>query len=313
MSGALDTPLVSIVVPSYNHERYLRAAIDSILAQDYPRVELIVIDDGSTDGSPDILKSYGNRFHWEIQSNQGQVATQNRAWLASRGDILGYLSADDVLMPPAVSRSVECLKSNPGAVLAYCDFNLVDPSGRFIRRVRTPDFSYHDMLVKGLCPPGPGALFTRAAFEKAGLWDKDLRTALDYDYWLRLGLHGKFVRIPEVLAHYRMHPGQESFSSMNEGMSGEPVRIVSRLYDNPALPRDLLPFKAEALSNAHVLAARLHLRGGRFRLGMRSLRQAFRLSPRGVLRWHTLRMAANVLLNRTLHRALWAINSVLRR
>jgi hypothetical protein len=198
-------------------------------------------------------------------------------------------------------------------VLAYCDFNLVDPSGRFIRRVRTPDFSYHNMLVKGLCPPGPGAFFTRAAFEKAGLWDKDLRTALDYDYWLRLGLHGPFVRIPEVLAHYRMHPGQESFSSMNEGMSGEPVRIVSRLYDNPALPRGLLPFKAEALSNAHVLAARLHLRGGRFRLGMRSLREAFRLSPRGVLRWHTVRMGANVLLNRTLHRALWAINSVLRR
>jgi glycosyltransferase involved in cell wall biosynthesis len=313
MSAAPDMPLVSLVIPSYNHARYLRAAIDSVLAQDYPRVELIVIDDGSTDGSPEILRSYGSRFRWEVQSNQGQVATQNRAWRSSRGDVLGYLSADDVLLPQAISRSVACLRGHPDAVLAYCDFNLVDPSGRFIRRVRTPDFSYRDMLVKGLCPPGPGAFFTRTGFEKTGLWDKDLRTALDYDYWLRLGLHGRFVRIPEVLAHYRMHPGQESFSSMNEGMSEEPVRIVSRLYDNPALPRELLAFKQEALSNAHVLAARLHLRGGRFRLGMRSLRTAYRLSPRGVLRWRTARMGANVLLNRVLHRVLWAVNGVLRR
>src|SRR5437762_6047257 len=87
-------PLVSIVVPSYNHGRYLREAVDSIVAQDYPRIELIVIDDGSTDDSPEILRSYGNRFHWERQPNQGQVATLNRGWLMSKGEILAYLSAD---------------------------------------------------------------------------------------------------------------------------------------------------------------------------------------------------------------------------
>src|SRR5688572_17065204 len=98
LNAGAAAPLVSIVVPSYNHARYLGEAIDSILAQDYPKIELIVIDDGSTDGSPEILRGYGKRFHWELQTNQGQVATLNRGWMMSRGDIIGYLSADDVLL-----------------------------------------------------------------------------------------------------------------------------------------------------------------------------------------------------------------------
>jgi glycosyltransferase involved in cell wall biosynthesis len=306
-------PLVSIVIPSYNHARYLAAAIDSVLAQDYPDIELIVIDDGSTDRSPDILKGYGSRFHWEIQSNQGQVATLNRGWLMSRGDILGYLSADDVLLPQAVARSVSCLRSNPDAVLTYCDFKLIDPNGRFIRRIRTPDFRYRDMVVKAICPPGPGAFFRRSAFDRTGLWDKELRTMLDYDYWLRLGLQGPFVRIPEVLALYRMHAGQETFSAMNERMSEEPVRIVSRLFDNPALPRELVESKNQAISNAHLRSAQLHLRGARYGLGMRSLRQAFQLCPRNLFTWRMVRLTANVFLNRAIHRTLWTINSVLRR
>jgi glycosyltransferase involved in cell wall biosynthesis len=315
--GALNdrrgVPLVSIVIPSYNHARYLEAAIDSILAQDYPNIELIVIDDGSTDGSAEILKRYGGRFHWELQANQGQVATQNRAWLMSRGEILAYLGADDVLLPQAVSRSVSCLEANPHAVLAYCDFNFIDPNGRPIRRIRTPEFSYRDMLAKAACPPGPGAFFRRWAFDKAGLWDRDLHTMLDYDYWLRLGLHGPFVRIPEVLALYRVHPGQLTFSRMNERMSEEPVRIVSRVLENPALPRELLQFSNQALGNAHLSSAQLHFRGGRYRLGMRSLREAWRLYPRNLFTWRFVRQTANVLLNRTAHRIFWAVNSVLRR
>src|SRR5690349_6912099 len=97
-----EQPLVSIVIPSYNHARYLAAAIESVLAQDHPRVELIVIDDGSTDGSAAVLEKYRGRFHWEVQRNQGQAATMNRGWRLSRGEILAYLSADDVLLPQAV-------------------------------------------------------------------------------------------------------------------------------------------------------------------------------------------------------------------
>src|SRR5437764_14102134 len=101
-----EAPLVSIVIPSYNHARYLAAAIDSVLAQDYPRVELMVIDDGSTDGSSAVLERYRGRFRWETQPNRGQAATMNRGWRMSRGEVLAYLSADDTLASDAVSKSV---------------------------------------------------------------------------------------------------------------------------------------------------------------------------------------------------------------
>jgi len=306
-------PLVSIVIPSYNHGRYLEAAIDSILAQDYPRVELIVIDDGSTDGSPEVLKKYGTRFHWEIQPNQGQVATLNKAWLMSRGEILAWLGADDLLLPDAVSTSVKHLTASPDVVLTYCDFNLIDPKGRFIRRVRTPEFRYSDMVVKAACPPGPGAFFRRSAFLTTGLWDSSLKIMLDYDYWLKLGLQGPFLRIPRVLALYRVHPGQETFSTMDESKAAEPVRVIARLLENPALPADLGKLKNKALSNAHLTSAQLHFRGHRYRPGLRSLQQAFSLWPRNIFTWRMVRIALNVLFNRTVYRLLWAFNSVLRR
>src|SRR5947207_7126779 len=113
------SPLVSIVIPSYNHARYLEAAIESVLAQDYAQVELIVIDDGTTDGSAALLEKYRGRFRFEIQQNQGQAATVNRGWRLSRGELLGYLSADDALLPRAVSASVACLDRNPAAAICY--------------------------------------------------------------------------------------------------------------------------------------------------------------------------------------------------
>lgn len=300
-------PLVSIVIPSYNHERYLKEAIDSILAQDYPAVELIVIDDKSTDSSPAVLKSYGTRFHWEFQRNQGQVATLNRGWLMSRGQILAYLSADDVLLPGAVSHAVRCLDSNADAVLSYCDFNLIDPDSAVVRRVRTPDFNYREMLTKMICPPGPGAFFRRSAFEKAGVWHTEFRQMLDYEYWLRLGLHGRFVRIPEVLAAYRVHPGSQSFAATSQIRPEEPVKIIEAYFDSTLVPVELRGARAEALSAAHLHSAHIHFRIGNYRLGVATLRRGIRLYPRNLFTPRLFRVAFNVGFNRIGHRILWRL------
>jgi glycosyltransferase involved in cell wall biosynthesis len=313
LNGQPTAPsLVSIVIPSYNHERYLAAAIDSVLAQDYPRIELIVIDDGSTDGSPGILKTYGSRFHWEIQSNQGQVATLNRGWLMSRGDVLAYLSADDLLLPGAVSTAIRCLERNPDAVLAYCDFNLIDPNSAVVRRVRTPDFDYREMLTKMICPPGPGAFFRRSAFEKAGTWHTGFRQMLDYEYWLRLGLHGRFVRIPEVLAAYRVHPGSQSFIAGSQIRPEEPIKIIEAYFDGPLVPQHLKDARTEALGTAHLHSAHLHFRMGNYRRGLAALRRGFALHPRNVLSLRPLRVAFNIVFNRIGHRLLWTLRGILR-
>lgn len=313
MNSVSDSlPLVSIVIPSYNHARYLPAAIDSILAQDYPNIEVIVIDDGSTDGSRDILAQYTGRIHWEAQPNQGQVATLNRGWLMSRGDILGYLSADDLLLPGAVAEEVRCLGRNPDAVLAYCDFNLIDPGSAVVRRVDTPEFDYLEMVTKFVCAPGPGALFRRPAFEKAGLWDPSFHQMLDYEYWLRLGRVGRFVRVPRVLAAYRVHPGSQTFASTTQIRPEEPIKIIEAYFDGPLVSQNLRDAKAEALSTAHLYSAHLHFRVGNYRQGLTTIRRAFVLHPRNMLSLRPLRIALNILFNRIGHRVLWTMRRLAR-
>jgi glycosyltransferase involved in cell wall biosynthesis len=311
LNAARVAPLVSIVVPSYNHARYLREAIDSILAQDYARLELIVIDDGSTDGSPEILRGYGTRFHWELQQNQGQVATLNRGWLMSKGGIIGYLSADDLLLPGAVAAAVRCLEDHPDAVLAYCDFNLIDPDSAVVRRVRTPEFDYQRMVADIECPPGPGAFFRRTAFEKAGTWNSQFKQMLDYEYWLRLGLHGRFVRIPEVLAAYRVHPGSQSFAASHQIRPEEPIRIIERYFESAAIPPHIRAARNRAIGTAHLLCAQLYIRTGKYAAGGVALLRGFRLKPLGLLSPRTLRMLLNAFFNRIGHRVLWNVRRIL--
>src|SRR3982751_4725798 len=202
-----STPLVSIVVPAYNHAAYLKECIESILAQDYQQVELIVLNDGSTDTTPDILLAYGDRFRWENQTNIGQSATLNKGWAMANGDILAYLSADDKLRPEAVSEAVAALMARPEIVVTYSDFDLLDEHSRPVRTVATRNFDARDLVLDLVCQPGPGAFFRRGAFLRAGPWDSALRQNPDLDFWLRLSLVGNFLRIPKVLAGFRVHEG----------------------------------------------------------------------------------------------------------
>ncbi|MEQ1772391.1 MAG: glycosyltransferase family 2 protein [Burkholderiales bacterium] len=306
-------PLVSIVVPSYNHGRYLKEAIDSILSQNYKALELIVIDDGSTDNSREILAAYGEQFHWELQENQGQVATLNRGWLMSKGALIGYLSADDLLLPGAVGAAVDCFRQHPEAVLSYSDFNLIDPDSAVVRRVVAPECSYRDMVVKMLCPPGPGAFFRRSAFEKAGLWHTGYKQMLDFEYWLRLGLHGSFVRIPQALAAYRVHSGSQSFAATSAIRPEEPVKIITDYFENPLVPFEIQEARLEALSAAHLYSAQVHLRVGNYQQGFAAARNGFSLHPRALLSIRPLHMLLNALFNRVGHRTLWRIRRNMRR
>ncbi|MDB5825055.1 MAG: glycosyltransferase [Herminiimonas sp.] len=305
----IEQPLVSVVIPAYNHGTYLDAAIHSVLAQDYLRVELIVIDDGSTDHTREVLKGHEGRFHFESQPNSGQVATLNKGWQLSRGDILAYLSADDLLLQSAISSAVNCLKENPDAVLAYCDFNLIDPNSKIVRQVTTSDFDYGEMVSKLLCFPGPGAFFRRSAFEKAGLWDKSFRQMPDYEYWLRLGLCGRFVRVPKVLAAFRVHPTSLTFISSSPD---EPIKIIKNYFGRTDITDEIRALKNKTLSNAHLLSAQLYLRAGCYRLGALNLRDAFILDRTNFYTLMLVRRIANALFNRVGHKVLWNLKKLLR-
>src|SRR6266853_3642543 len=129
-------PLVSIVVPCYNQADYLEQAIESVLSQDYSEIELIVLDDGSSDDTRAVLAPYAGKFRYETHSNMGQARTLNKGWGMSKGEFLSYLAADDFLLPGAVRTAVEKLVVSPRIVLTYCDFNVIDPKSRVLRQDR---------------------------------------------------------------------------------------------------------------------------------------------------------------------------------
>jgi len=308
-AGENAAPLVSIVIPAYNHAAFLDEAIKSVLAQDYPQVELIVLDDGSTDGTTDILRRYSEQFHWESHHNMGQAATLNKGFGMACGEILSYLSADDALLPGAVTAAVDALTAIPDAVACYGDFNLVDPNSRIIRRVRTPEFSYFDLAVRGVCAPGPGAFFRRSAYSTAGPWNPALRQIPDYEFWLRLGLQGRFLRIPRVLAAFRVHDSSLSFTPSDESRSEEPVGVLQSYFDSPCVPLEISDAKKQALSNAHFLSGRLHIRAGRFRAGFSHVGAALRLHPSNLFSPRNIRILINALVNRGAHRLWWNLRS----
>lgn len=300
-------PLVSIVIPVYNHAEYIGEAINSVLAQDYHEIELIVINDGSTDNTKDVLDKYSDKVTIIYQDNIGQAATLNKGWSIASGDILAYLSSDDTILPAAVSRAVDTLLNDDTLSVVYPDFYLLDPYSRIVRKVTTPEFEYAKMLTHVSCPIGPGAFFRKEAFVKSGDWDCSLRQMPDYDFWLRMGLHGRIARIPEVLAGFRVHEGSQTYSVTNEACANEPVIIIQKLFDENAENSILKRLQKKALSSAYMVSSQLHIRSGRIMKGMRYFMKSVSLSPINGFSFRSLRILFNALFNRIGHRLLWLL------
>ena len=299
-------------MPAYNHARYLAEAIDSILSQDYPNLELIVLDDGSTDNTHKVLESYGNQFYWETQKNMGQANTLNKGWRMAKGEILAYLSADDVLLPQATRVSVKCLLGNPKSVLCYGDFRLIDADSMVIRKVVAPEYSYREMVTRFICAPGPGAYFWRSAFDKIGGWDSSFRQYPDYECWLRLGLLGAFAHIHEQLAAFRVHEDSQTFAQTTAERAEEALRVMEKYFLLPNIPGEILATKHQTIANTCFIVAQLHLRSGRYGAGFLQIYQAILRSPRMLFSLRVLRMLANGFFNRFGHKLLWTIRKRLK-
>jgi glycosyltransferase involved in cell wall biosynthesis len=299
-----SSPLVSIVIPTHNRAAYLAEAIDSVLTQDYAPLELIVVDDGSTDDTQAVLARYAGRCRSEHQENQGQSAAVNRGWQLARGEIIGYLGDDDSLRPGAVATLVRALAADAGAIMAYGDYSLIDPDSRVIRRVVMRDRRYADMVRDLRVTPGPGALHRREAVFAAGLWDPDLRLTPDMDFYLRLGLLGRFIHVPQDLACFRVHETSASFRAADPRVVDEPLRVARRFFARADLPPDVRGAERSALAYAALTIARGHLRAQRFPEAVEQLRVAWRYRARVFATWYGLRLLVSGFVGRAVYRAL---------
>ena len=290
-------PLVSIVTPTYNQAQFLAQTIESVLAQDYPYIEYIVLDDGSTDYTSTVLQQYAGRIRAAWHPNMGQARTLNKGWGMARGSLIGYLSSDDLLEKSAVSILVAALAEQPEAVVAYCDFNLVDANGHWMRTAVTENFDHLRLCVDLVCQPGPGALFRRSMFELAGGWSDQLRQVPDFEFWLRASRYGVFIRVPHVLACYRVHADSASVRSVSAELSNEIVKVMAGYWGTQSGANASLSF-----ANAHLIAAKSHAQSGRPWSSLQEWLAAIRNCPPLLVQRKSWLMLASGFLRRFVYR-----------
>lgn len=302
MTEPTQAPRVTLVTPAYNQGDYLAATIDSVLAQSLGALEYLVLDDGSTDITAAVLRGYTGRVSWETQPNMGQSETLNKGWSRARGEVLGYISSDDLLLPEAAAEAARLLDAHPDVVAVYCDFELIDGAGRRIRGVETQPYSERRMIEDLICFPGPGAFFRRAAFVQTGGWRAQFRQVPDFDFWLRLSRHGRFMRLPKVLAQYRIHDGAASFRVVSEQRSGEIIAVTESLWQEQGERLRAAGYsQARSLAMAHLLSARSHFVSARFDRGIAAVLTAWRLAPARMLQSLSWRILIGGLLRRPIY------------
>ncbi len=199
-------PLVSIVTPSFNQARFLEATIRSVLEQDYPRIEYILVDGGSTDGSVDIIHRYSERLAWWVsERDKGQTDAINKGFARANGEILAWLNSDDTYQPGAVAEAVAFLRGRPEVGLVYGDANFIDENGELIGRFPAAQTDYR-RLRRGYVHIPQQASFWRAdLWKKVAPLDPSFYFAMDYDLWVRIAALAPVRYTPRTWANFRLH------------------------------------------------------------------------------------------------------------
>jgi glycosyltransferase involved in cell wall biosynthesis len=210
-----DLPLVSIITPSLNQGKFIRDAIESVLTQDYPTLEYIVMDGGSIDDTLDILRSYGDRLTWISAPDGGQAEAVNAGFRLAKGDILGWLNSDDTYTPGAVKAAVHHLAANPDTAMVYGNAHYIDENNAITGTYPTEDFDVRRLAAACIiCQPT--AFIRRTALETVGMLDPALRYCMDYDLWIRVGSRFRIDRTTRFLANSRRHPETKSWSQRDK-------------------------------------------------------------------------------------------------
>lgn len=240
-------PLVSIVTPSFNQVRFLEATIRSVLEQDYPNLEYIIIDGGSTDGSVDIIRKYSEGLesrsnllenrqpaaglhkvnYWVSEKDKGQTDAINKGFARARGDILAWLNSDDTYEPGAVSAAVKYLQEHPEVGLVYGDANFIDEAGRVIGKFAARQTDYTRLRRGYVHIPQQAAFFRADLWREVGPLDPSFYFAMDYDLWVRLAARAPIHYTPQLWANFRLHASGKTITA-DDRCWPEMIRIHRR-------------------------------------------------------------------------------------
>lgn len=247
---------VSIITPAFNQAQFIGETIRSVLNQDYPNLEYIVLDDGSTDETHEIVKPYLSQLKYIRHDNIGESRTVNKGYRLCTGNIVGVVNSDDPLFKSdALQRIVNSFQDNPDTLAVYPDWVSIDESGNVLDWHELPQYSIETMLKEFCVLIGPGMFIKRTALAAIGYRDESVKYTGDLDVSFRLALLGKISHVHGFLATHRVHRQAASLVGKGHIMAGEVVRLCKTSLENPLLPRSLLHERRKILGYAYLVSA----------------------------------------------------------
>ena len=272
-------PLVSICIPTYNRKDYLRETIQSILDQTFKNYEIVIVDDGSTDGTEQMIRNLGIPLTYYWQPNGGDAAARNKLIELAKGKYISFIDSDDLLLPDAIERMAKIMEAENGEVIVYGSYYRIDKNGRIYgrckRRLYSGFITRH--LFKTILVHACGSLFPAKILRESPAFDTSLHICSDYDLWLRLSMKYEFVALTEPTFKRRRHETNLSMASMENCLIE--YEVIKRFYENGGRKHIPRLTAAYILSRKQCRAGRYAIKEGMYDKACELLGQSFLKSP----------------------------------
>ena len=219
---------VSVITPSYNQARFIEQTILSVLEQDYPDIEYIIVDGKSTDGSPEIIQKYADRLAWWVsEPDRGQTDALNKGFSHATGELLAWINSDDTYTPGAIREAVKFFEGHSNAALIYGDANYINEDGQVVGRFPAAQTNYRLLRQGYVHIPQQASFFRADLWRQVGPLDPSFFFAMDYDLWVRLAARGPLLYNPRLWANFRLHSESKTLAD-NDRCWPEMIRVHRR-------------------------------------------------------------------------------------